>query len=392
MTREFIDFVRIHQNEDTARLLLSAARYPSIDMPMAVQQIEGLRTAREKWPSLAAADGYLFPPRLNREQASSETTARYKASLIGHVGRAADLTGGMGIDTLAIAGVADVVDYVEQNEPLCRLEETNFRLLQRHNITCHSVDCMQWLANQPRFDLIFIDPARRSTAGRRVAAFDDCTPNLLSCGPLLRTHCTHMLVKASPMIDIDLAVQQIGWVEEVHILSVDGECKEVLFLCHEGASEPMIHACAIRSGTTHKTCFRRSEELSATPSMCRQVRHYIYEPDAALLKAGCFRLLSQRWNVEKLSSNTHLYTSDTLYTSLAARVYEVIDEIALNRKSIRKAIPTGRASVMSRNYPVTAAALQRQLGLGDGGDLCVVATTVGSQPIGLLCRRVQSSF
>ena len=185
MTREFIDFVNAHKDEDTARLLLSAARYPSIDMPAAVQQIEGLRTAREKWPGLLECEEYLYPPRLNREQSSSEATARYKASIISTVNHktstVADLTGGMGIDTLAFAKVAEHVDYVERDSQLCALMEHNLRALGVSNVTVHCADSMEWFGSTKGYapTTIYMDPARRDAAGRKVAGFEDCTPNIL---------------------------------------------------------------------------------------------------------------------------------------------------------------------------------------------------------------------
>lgn len=382
MTREFIDFVKAHENEDTARLLLSAARYPAIDMPAAVQQIEGLRMAREKWPGLLACEEFFYPPRLNREQSSSEATARYKASIISsddcQLSTIADLTGGMGVDTLAFAKVAQHVDYVERDPQLCALMEHNLRALRIDNVSVHCADSMEWLTAAGRYDLLFVDPARRAASGRKVAAFEDCMPNILEYAEMLRMHCRLLMVKASPMIDIDLGCRQLGNVNEVHVVGVKGECKEVLFVCGEPQGEPRI--------TCGEVSFTRSEEAATEARYVKTMGRYLYEPDAMLMKGGPFKIIAVRYGIEQLGHNTHLYTSEKRLDGFPGRVFEVLQELKLGRKEVAAVIPDGKAHVVTRNYPVEAAALQRQLGLREGGDVFVVATSVGDRKCGFLCK------
>lgn len=382
MTKEFIDFVNAHKDEDTARLLLSAARYPSIDMPAAVQQIEGLRTAREKWPGLLAFEEFFYPPRLNREQSSSEATARYKASIISsddcQLSTIADLTGGMGVDTLAFAKVAQHVDYVERDPQLCALMEHNLRALRIDNVSVHCADSMEWLTAAGRYDLLFVDPARRAASGRKVAAFEDCMPNILEHAEMLRMHCRLLMVKASPMIDIDLGCRQLGNVNEVHVVGVKGECKEVLFVCGEPQGEPRI--------TCGEVSFTRSEEAATEARYVKTMGRYLYEPDAMLMKGGPFKIIAVRYGIEQLGHNTHLYTSEKRLDGFPGRVFEVLQELKLSRKEVAAVIPDGKAHVVTRNYPVEAAALQRQLGLREGGDVFVVATSVGDRKCGFLCK------
>lgn len=382
MTKEFIDFVNVHKDEDTARLLLSAARYPSIDMPAAVQQIEGLRTAREKWPGLLACEEFFYPPRLNREQSSSEATARYKASIISsddcQLSTIADLTGGMGVDTLAFAKVAQHVDYVERDPQLCALMEHNLRALRIDNVSVHCADSMEWLTAAGRYDLLFVDPARRAASGRKVAAFEDCMPNILEYDEMLRMHCRLLMVKASPMIDIDLGCRQLGNVNEVHVVGVKGECKEVLFVCGEPQGEPRI--------TCGEVSFTRSEEAATEARYVKTMGRYLYEPDAMLMKGGPFKIIAVRYGIEQLGHNTHLYTSEKRLDGFPGRVFEVLQELKLGRKEVAAVIPDGKAHVVTRNYPMEAAALQRQLGLREGGDVFVVATCVGDRKCGFLCK------
>lgn len=397
MTREFIEFVLTHENEDTARLLLSAGRYPHIDMPLAVQQIEGRRTAREKWPELLQCEDFVYPPRLNREQASSTFTAQHKASLLSYLRspnsellKVADLTGGMGIDALAFSRVALRVDYVERDPALCRLMEHNTKALGINNISVHCADSIQWLASQETLDLLYLDPARRAASGRKVAAFEDCTPDFLSSLPLLLTHGRRLLVKASPMIDIDMAVRQLPSVSDVHVVSLDGECKEVLFLCGLPCDEPQIHCTLLSSKTscTGSVGFTRSAEAAAIPTYAASVGAYLYEPEAAVMKAGPFRLLCQWYSLQKLAPNTHIYTADCLVEDFPGRTFRVLSEVKPSRKAVSEAIAGGKAHVAVRNYPMAAADLQRQLGLREGGDLFLIATTVGTTKTAFICQAI----
>lgn len=403
MTREFIDFVNAHQDEDTARLLLSAARYPAIDMAAAVQQIEGMRTAKEKWPRLLECESFLYPPRLNREQASSEQTAVHKATLClsrtaeSHsVFRIADLTGGMGIDTFALAGwgaereIPVAVDYVEQDRSLCELAQHNAAALGLKNIRFHCCDSLEWLQQQSRhFDLLFVDPARRDKQGHKVAAFEECTPDIVAHQALLFSKSSEVMVKASPMIDITLGTAQLHNVGDIYVIAVQGECKEVLFHCRPSDnSEPRIHCHHLHHGEVDDFVFTRNEEAQAQVTYAAEVKKYLYEPHAALMKAGPFKLLSQWEGLEKLSQNTHLYTSDILLQHFPGRTFSVLKEVSLNKKKLAAAVPDGKAHVIVRNYPAHAEELQRQLGLKEGGDVYVIATTVGALKTGFVCRKV----
>ena len=395
--RETLEFALRHVNDDTARLLLSAARYPHIDMPLAVQQIEGRRTAREKWPWLLEYEDFVYPPRLNREQSSSSFTAAHKASLLSDLRsptsdltKVADLTGGMGIDALAFSRVAIHVDYVERDLALCRLMENNTKTLGINNISVHCADSLQWLASQGPFDLLYLDPARRAASGRKVAAFEDCTPDFLSSLPLLLSRGRRLLVKASPMIDIDMAVSQLPSVSDVRVVSLDGECKEVLFLCGLPCDEPQIH-CTLLSSKTSRTGslgFTRRAETAAIPTYAASVGAYLYEPDAAVMKGGPFRLLCQWYGLQKLAPNTHLYTADQLVEGFPGRTFRVLHEVKPSRKAVADALPEGKAHVAVRNYPLSAADLQRQLGLREGGDCFLFATTVGTTKTAFICSTI----
>ena len=397
---ELVDFVDRHGDDDCAELLLRRDRYPGIDIPMAVQQIEGRREAAVKWPSLAAFRNYLFPPRLNREQSSSEQTAHLKSRLVQRVlstatPHIADLTGGMGIDTLMLAQITgSKVDYVEQDGHLCQLMRHNTNVTGNGNISIHHADSMQWLSTSDiMYDLIFIDPARRDSHGRKVAAFEQCTPDIIKHAKLLRDHCRRLMVKASPMADISLAVKQLGDVDEVHVVALHGECKELLLLCGGGGDEPRIFCHNIKEGKeTTPFTFLQSEETKL-PIKVSPPLSYLYEPDATLMKAAPFKTISQRWDVGQLAKHTHLYTGHEPIKDFPGRQFKILQTLKLNRKSIADAIAGGKAHVVTRNFPMSASELQRHLGLAEGGEMFVVATRGSDgRAIGLLCERIDTSY
>ncbi len=391
MYEEIIAFAQEHCQDDPLKLALQQKRYPGIDLGLVAQQLEGRRQAAQKWPALASCGQYFFPPKLNREQSSSEATAVYKASLFRQLGSEtfADLTGGMGIDTYFIGRQAARADYFELNADLFQITKHNLAVLRQEQIACHNADSIQYLATHDQtYDLILIDPARRNNLGGRVVAFEDCTPNLLDNLALLRSRCQYLLVKASPMIDLRQATQQLGGVEEIHIISVNGECKEVLFLVPgESIRKPAVIHCVNLQTADPAMIFSADQEECAIPEFATVAGQYLYEPNASIMKGGCFNLLGNQLALAQLSRNTHLYTSDTLVDHFPGRRFRIIQELALNAKEVKKVLPEGKAHVATRNYPMAAADLQKKLKISEGGHLFIIAATLGTKPMGWLCER-----
>ena len=380
-------FAQAHRGEDAVRLLLQRDRYPDIDLPLVAQQLEALATAPAKWPSLAACPTVVYPPRINREQSSSEATARYKASLVdGSLGPAADLTGGMGIDTLFIARRVNQMHYCEQDTDLCRLAAHNFAVLGQENIDIHVGDSIGWLQSQPEGSLgtIFIDPARRDSHGGRVVAFEDCTPDILHLMPLLRNRARQLLIKASPMLDIRTALSRLGGVSEVHIVAVGGECKELLFLTGDG--ETHFVCVNMRPDGQDRHRFTLAEEEAARCPLADKVQRYLYEPHASLMKGGCYRLIGQWYGLDALDRNSHLYTSDQLIVNFPGRTFEVLARTSPSAKAVKQFFPNGKAHVVCRNFPLRADLLQKQLRLREGGDNFLIATSHLGHLTALVCR------
>ena len=238
------EFVRRHADDDVRKLALQGTRDGEVDLSMALQQIAGWQTARRKLPSWAAVEGIVYPPHLNMEQCSSERTARYKAQIVGRGDIFVDLTGGFGIDFYWLSQGFQQRIYVEQNEALCTLADHNFRQLG-HACMVKCSTAAAFLQTLTHADLIFLDPARRNEHGGRTYGIVDCTPNVLEMLPLLLQKSDRVLLKLSPMLDWQAAVTELQFVSEVHILSTDNECKELLLLLEPSAEPRSVEDCLV---------------------------------------------------------------------------------------------------------------------------------------------------
>jgi 16S rRNA G966 N2-methylase RsmD len=368
-------FITKHASDDVRQLALQAARYPEVDMRVAATQIEGRRLAKNKLPAWAAVEGVIYPVRLSMEQCSSETTAQYKASLVQGT-RLADLTGGFGIDCSYMSERFAHTTYVERNEELCRIAEHNFALLDKA-VEVRQGQCEEILDTLPEQDWIFLDPARRDRGGNKVVALNDCEPDVCSLEPLLLQKSAHVMVKCSPMLDISQAIGQLRSVTEVHVVAVAGECKELLFVLSRDKDSSEIRLCTVNIQGEHTQTFDYllGEEAETTCHYANRLGQYLYEPNSALMKAGCYRLPAQRYGLDKLHPNTHLYTSDTLVEGFPGRVFKVEGCHGFSKKEL-KALDCRQANLTVRNFPEHVDTLRKRLRIGDGGATYLFATTL----------------
>ena len=349
-----------------------------------LQQVEGRERTADKLPTFAASDDWWYPVRLSCEQCSSEATARYKASILRRTirGRLLDLTGGYGVDTYFLSEHFDHTDYVEQNAELCRIATHNFAAKP---ITVHHSTAEDFLASAGQYDLIFLDPARRDSYGGKVFRLEDCTPNVVELLPALLTHGKRIMIKLSPMLDITQAVttlSQVTW--DIYVVAIKNEVKEVLLLSGGSGRITAIDLSKKEQVFT----FTREEEQATQTKMVNGTWSngtWIYEPNAAILKAGAYKLVAQRFGLQKLDVNTHLYTSETLVPDFPGRVWKV--------KEPTPTLPKGKemkqANVLVRNYPLTAEQLKKKLHLRDGGTAYVIGCRVAGKPTIFLSDRLQ---
>ena len=384
-----IQFAIQHRQDDVHRLLLLASQYPDVDMPAAATQIEGWHAARTKIPSWAENDAVVWPSRLSMEQCSSEATARYKATLVGG-STLADLTGGLGVDCAFMSERFEKTIYVERNEQIFAISSANFRALGLSNIHPVCDDALRVLESLPLQDWIYLDPARRSTSGRKVMALDDCDPDVTALEDRLLQHAKQVMIKCSPMLDIHRACQQLRSVQSIHVLALNGECKELLLILGKTPKNPdEMGVFCINLPSDESFFFTRKEEKEATCEFASEPGLYLYEPNAALLKAGCFKLPAQRFGLKKLHPNTQLYTSDILCKDFPGRSFRVVGAEKLS-KDIRKSLLAGitQANLTTRNFPTSVDDLRKRLRLAEGGSHYLFATTTNdNRHLLVLCTK-----
>lgn len=340
-----------------------------------LQQVEGRERTADKLPTFAAIEDWWYPVRLSCEQCSSEETARYKASLVSGE-KMADLTGGYGVDTYFLSDSFSSIDYVEQNTELCRIAAHNF---SNKPITIHNSTAEEFLQTAGQYDLIFIDPARRDSHGGKVFRLEDCTPNVVELLPTLLAHGKQLMIKLSPMLDLTQAVKELSQAKwDIHIVAIKNEVKELLLLSGEAGQITAIDLAKKEQAFV----FSRAEELNCEAIHVRstinsEALHFLYEPNAAILKAGAYKLVGTRFGLKKLDANTHLYCSDTFVENFPGRVWRIVEKQDLKQ-----------ANVICRNYPLTPEQLKKKLHLRDGGTAYVIGCKVAGKPMILYAERL----
>lgn len=388
-------FIMAHREEDVRKLAFGN-RDAEVDLPMALQQIAGWQTAQKKLPSWAAVEDIIYPPHLNMEQCSSEQTAKYKGSLaIGYWPLAVsssfvDLTGGFGIDFyfmvkgLRTEGKGVRAVYVEHNPELCEIARHNFQVLGLEAEVVKD-EAEDYLKKMSHADFIYLDPARRDAHGSRTYDIKDCTPNVIELMPLLLEKADTILLKLSPMLDWQKAVKDLKNVHEVHIVSVDNECKELLLVIKQ---QPCM--------TLKIICVNNDDIFEFSPSIHPTVNHepltmnYLYEPNASIMKAGCFKEIEEAFDVSQLSNNSHLFVSDKEIKKFPGRKFHIETVTSMNKQELKAALQgIDRANIAVRNFPMSVEALRKKLKLKDGGDVFIFGTTLSDDSHQLfICRKI----
>ena len=464
------EFIQEYREKDTRQLALQSARFPDVDMLYALDQIKGWQTARRKLPTWAACDGIVYPPHLSMEQCSSEPTAQYKLNLAMewscriesselrvesseggvessefrvesseegvdnsseqpatlnsqlstlncHASSMTDLTGGFGVDFSFTSCAFASATYVERNEQLCRMVEHNLPLLGIDNTKVVCADAVDYLSTLDMQTMIFLDPARRDQHGAKTVMLADCTPDVVQLLPQLLKKSRFTMLKLSPMLDWHKAVEDLqGTVREVHIVSVGGECKELLLVLSEEMESELKVFCADletgggsggssrSSGSSGSSCsslssepsFPRTPSSPSTPSLSAslfvytpgslrpapnsklktQNSKFLHEPNASIMKAGCFDELAAAYGVSPVSRNSHLFLSAEPVDGFPGRSFSIERVTTLNKRELRQALAgIEKANIATRNFPLSVAELRKRLKLKDGGDVYIFATT-----------------
>lgn len=379
---ETLLFIREHRSDDVRALALQAKKYPDVDMPAAITQIAGRQIAARKIPSWKEIEDIWYPKHLSLEQCSSEITARYKANLL-QGESLTDLTAGFGIDCAFLSAKFKSATYVEWQEELCQIAAHNFSILNLNHITVKKEDGVGYLKEMSPVDCLFLDPARRNEHGGKTIAISDCEPNVAKLETLLLKKANRILVKLSPMLDLSLALKELAHTQEIHIISVNNECKELLFLLGQSLpSEVSIHCVNLFTKGTQETqrfVFTREQEQRSQCIYTDTLGNYLYEPNASLLKAGAFRSIATAYPVKKLHPNSHLYTSDARMANFPGRAFRIISRCGLSKKEIKENLADlKKANITVRNFPATVAELRKRINLPEGGDTYLFASTLNN--------------
>ena len=413
------EFVKQFRESDPRKLALQASRYPDVDMPYALNQIQGWQTAQRKLPSWAACDGVVYPPHLNMEQCSSEPTARYKqqvarrwAERIPNASRTSmtDLTGGFGVDFSFTSRCFDCATYVERNASLCEVVGANLPRLGIRNAQVKCAEAEAVLEQTEPQTMIFLDPARRDEHGAKTVLIADCTPDVCQLLPRLMQKSQFVMLKLSPMLDWHKAIVDLdGKVREVHIVSADGECKELLLvLAPDGKPEVQVFCVDIQSRPDSEGQYPRNEfvysiggeaepqptnstfniqnsKLPSATNLTLNIEHltlninnstFLYEPNASVMKAGCFDEIARAYGVSAISRNSHLFLSDRETDGFPGRTFVIDAVTTMNKRQLRQTLSgMKQANIAVRNFPLSVAELRKRLKLSDGGDTYIFATT-----------------
>jgi hypothetical protein len=363
-------FIHQHENDDVKQLVLRHKSIHGVPANVIAEQIAGRKKAKEKLPTLYKTDGIVYPPGINVEQCSSESAANYKTNIIDqfNIGGGfkdktlADLTGGFGIDSFFFSGVFKDVHSVEPNQSLLNISKHNHHKLGANNIHYHNTKAEEFLVSKDTtFDFAFIDPSRRAAGNQKVYSLSDCEPNIVSLQDVVFARADYLLIKASPLFDIQQGLKELRFVQQVSVVSVGNECKELLFFCvKDFAGEPTVEAVNLLSNTQVDTFyFQFSKERTAEIRFSDPLL-YLYEPNASVLKAGAFKALAVQFNVDKLHPSTHLYTSDQLIENFPGRTFKVEAFVKADAKVLNDFFPEGKANSTTRNYPLSVDELKKK--------------------------------
>ena len=390
MNKETRQFIVENIEADIHQLAFQAARYPMVNMAFAICQINGMQKVKAKIPLFFNTEDVLYPVQLSLEQSSSESTAKYKHTLC-EGNSLTDLTGGFGVDCCFMSEGFKHVTYVERQKELCELATHNFKVLGKNQIEVIHSETEKYLSGMSRVDWIFIDPARRSSSGKKVVLLSDCEPDVAALSNELLAKATKVMIKLSPMMDITAAIRELSTASEVHIISVDNECKEVLLILNQSAPQN-IRIKAVNLLKNEKIQlfeFHLNEESSARVTYTQKIEKYLYEPNASLMKSGAFKTVSQYFGIHKLHYNTNLYTSSELLLHFPGRIFETVKTWGNSKVEHKElALHLPKANIATRNYPISVDELRKKLKIKEGGDTYLFACTLANeQKIIVECRK-----
>lgn len=405
-----LGFITKNAHLTPSEAALAAPRNTQIDILFAINQIAGKQIAQQKLPNWASCNEVIYPAHISMEQCSSQATAQYKANLAHNLLKKmhkqesphilVDLTGGFGVDCTIMSQFFDSALCIEQQPELSSIAQHNMHALHITNVQCYNTNSLEALNAIPQATMIYIDPARRNTQGARTYAIEDCTPNVLNIKNQLLQKSAIVLVKLSPMLDWHKTVSDLkGNVAEVHIVAHKNECKELLLVLNNNLHTQLLVHCV--NDTQHTTFTATydipTNQVSVTLEESHDTKqqhpkhllplqnwkmwaHYVYEPNAAIMKAGCFTTLGQQYGMQQISSNSHVYIADTYYPDFPGKIWKIEKIFSMNKQEIKRSLnDITHANIITRNFPMSAESLRKRLKIQNGGQTRIIATTDSSK-------------
>ena len=374
LNTEIQEFIENNINSTITDLVLKGTSFDNVKTTEIVEQIEAKKRSQKKLPTWFSTKNIYYPNKLNIEQTSSETTAKYKADLVS--GKSLiDLTGGFGIDSFYFSKQVEKVTHCEINETLSNIVLHNYKQLNIKNINCiakNGIDALKGM--EFSFNWIYIDPSRRDDHKGKVFLLKDCLPNIPEHLDLLFEYSKHVMIKTSPLLDITSTINELQHVKTIHVVAVNNEVKELLWILeYNYTGDIEIKTVNIKKEKEDHFDFYLNEEISANISLSEPLS-YLYEPNAAILKAGAFECIVEKLNVKKLHKHSHLYTSDKLI-QFPGRSFKIEKVLAYNKKEFKRELKISKANVTTRNFPEPVEQIRKRLSIKDGGDSYLFFTT-----------------
>lgn len=368
-------YITDNLNQNLNEFILRGSPFSDVSIQAIAQQIQAKKKAEKKIPIWFASEKIYYPPQLNLEQTSSQITANYKSSLI-HGEKFIDLTGGFGIDHFFFAEKFAETVHCELNPELAEIAAYNYQQLTiKQNTIFHTGDGLDYLKNTPTsFDWIYLDPSRRDDVKGKVFRLEDCTPNIVDNLEFLLTKTDHILLKTSPLLDLKLGVRVLKYVQEIHIVAVKNEVKELLWKISKNPSAEKILVKTVnfqQKQTQEFEAFLAEEEDAAVEY--GDVQEFLYEPNAAILKSGFFETLAKKTGLTKLAKHSHLYTSAEKI-DFPGRRFKVLKTVDFHKREFQH-LGLSKANVTTRNFPMSVNAIRKKLKLKDGGSDYLFFTT-----------------
>ncbi|PHR71001.1 MAG: SAM-dependent methyltransferase [Lutibacter sp.] len=379
-------FINNNLNSDISKILFKGTNFSNVTTQEIVEQIVSKKKCKNKLPTWFETQNIYYPDKLNIEQTSSEITSQYKANLVSG-SNLIDITGGFGVDTFAFSKKVKQVFHCEINEQLSKISKHNFQIFNATNIKITQENGLDYLKNYTeKFDWIYIDPSRRNDIKGKVFLLKDCLPNVPENIDFLFENSDNILIKNSPILDISSAINELKFVKEIHIVAIQNEVKELLFILEKNYKNSIqIKTINIQKNNNQLFDFELNKECIPTYNLTKK---YLYEPNVSILKSGGFNEVSSQFKIDKLHPNSHLYTSEKLI-EFPGRKFEIKHLISFDKKQLKKLIPSGKANITTRNFPQTVAQIRKKTKLKDGGNQYLFFTTdINEKHIVLICDKV----